>query len=68
MGGRKLAGDMVERTYISGCEHLIDKGLYSRQNYLSCWCCCWYILLFVVSFIFFVSYFIESEFLNKSEE
>lgn len=29
-GGRKLAADTVEKTYISGYDHLIDRNLHSR--------------------------------------
>jgi len=61
-GGATLAVDTIERTYISGSDHLLDKGLIektSKWGYILGRCSiCWLFLILIALIYFTVQYFI----------
>ena len=61
-GGKNLAVDTIERVYISGVDHLIDKGQVEKTRNWG-WCAsrcsiCWFTLIFIALIYFTVQYFI----------
>jgi hypothetical protein len=60
-GGKTLAVDTIERVYISGVDHLLDKGLLEKTKKWG-WCAsrcsiCWLVLIFIALIYFTVQYF-----------
>jgi hypothetical protein len=57
-----LAVDTIERVYISGVDHLLDKGMIEKTSKWG-WCMsrcsiCWLVLIFIALIYFTVQYFI----------
>lgn len=61
-GGKKLAADTIERTYIAGVDHLLDKGLIEKTDKWDVWSCCcafcWGTLILIALIYFTVQYFL----------
>ena len=61
-GGAPLACDTVERTYISGVEHLIDKGMEEKTRkwgiFISICSICWFSLIVIALIYFTIQYFL----------
>jgi len=61
-GGSTQAIDIIERTYISGVDHLIDKAMVEKTNKwgicISCCSICWFSLIVIALVYFTVQYFL----------
>ena len=61
-GGKTLAVDTIEKTYISGVDHLLDKGMIEKTKkwgfFTSRCSICWCILIFAALVFFTVQYFV----------
>ena len=66
MGGRDLMIKTIERHYITGADHLIDNTFNKKFDRLSCCCSCLSIL-FLLSFIGFLSYFTTLYFMEVNK-
>ena len=62
-GGRKMAGDIVERTFLAaGGEHLFDDDYYKMQQKVSFCVSCWgflAVITWICIFIWFAVYFFK---------